>query len=190
MLRSMQAGTRGRGGKAGGKAGKRTLGEAARDAMRAAVAKQEAGEHAAASEGYLEMARVAESRGKPASAAHLAVKGALSAHAGGDADAALTAGREGLTLAAGVAEQRRVARKFLPLITALGDAGEGFGDEVKKAFGLKVLPAVGDSIQPNRAQRRALPKACPTCGEAVDRSSVELQDDGALDCGLCGDAIL
>lgn len=192
MLRSVQAGMRGRGGKAGGKAGKRTLGPAAREILHGALASEAAGDHAAAAEAFVGMARTAESRGRPAAAAHVAVRGALAALQGGDVEQALAIGREGLTLAAGVAEQRRVARKFQPLIGAFEghEAASGFGDEVKKAFGLKLVPAAGETVKPNRAQRRALPKLCPTCGEPIDRSSVELQDDGSFDCTLCGDAVL
>ncbi len=51
MLRSMQGNARGRGGRAGGKAGKRSLGEGARKAIADAPAAAEAGNHAEAAEG-------------------------------------------------------------------------------------------------------------------------------------------
>ncbi|MCB9670131.1 MAG: hypothetical protein H6736_17305 [Alphaproteobacteria bacterium] len=193
MIRSMQANQRGRGGKAGGKAGKRTLGDGARDALHAAGAKAAAGEHGAAATAYAELARIAESRGRPGAAAHIAVQGALAALAGGDRDQALAIAREGVTLASGVADQRRVARKFVPFIDALSrddaDAAAAFREEAKKGFGLKLIPAPGETVTPNRAQRRSLPKACGTCGEPVDSATVVFQDDGTCDCALCGDPI-
>jgi hypothetical protein len=193
MSRSMQTNTRGRGGKAGGKAGKRTLGDGARQALLDAYAAADAGRHGDAADAFEALAKTAADRGKPAAAAHISVHGALAALAGDDLSRAVAIGEAGLELSAGVADQRRVARKFWPFVDALkaadADAGASFLEATRTAFGLKLIPRPGEQVKPNRAQRRALPKACPTCGHPIDAADVHFHDDGTLDCAVCGAAI-
>lgn len=193
MSRSM-SNQRGRGGKAGGKAGKRTLGEGVREALLAAVAQAEAGQHADAANAMRDIAQTAGNRGKPAAAASISVQGAQAALAGGDQQLALSIAQAGVELSAGVAETRRVARKFAPFIDALAavdaDAAASFEASTRSAYGLKLIPRPGATVKPNRAQRRSLPKACPCCGVKLDASTIEFVDDGTLDCPLCGDSIV
>ena len=92
--------------------------------------------------------------------------------------------------AAGVAESRRIGRHFTRSLRDLrkldGDAADQVGEHARKALGLKSLPVPGDRMQPNRAQRRSLPKGCPVCGLQLDPKGIEVEDDGTLDCTRCG----
>lgn len=192
MNRSM-SNQRGRGGKAGGKAGKRTLGDGVREALVAALAQAEAGQHAEAAAALKDIAATAGSRGKPAAAATISVHGAIAALNGGDQQEALSIAKSGVDLSAGVAETRRVARKFIPFFDALAavDAGaaDAFKATTRTSFGLKLIPRPGEMVKPNRAQRRSLPKTCPCCAVKLDADTISFFDDGSLDCPLCGDSI-
>lgn len=187
MIRATQSSVRGRGGKAGGKAGKRTLGDGARQAMTEAFANKDAG-------ALVELATIAGQRGRPAASAHLAVQAGLLALESGDVEASVEHARKGIELAEGVANKRRVSRKFWPLLDALAEkdaaAADALRGEIKTRFGLKLVPRAGKTITPNRSQRRALPKFCGSCGAPIDKSTVEFVEDGTLDCALCGDAIV
>ncbi len=189
LLRSVQSAPTSKGVRAGGKAGKRSLGPKVRQAIHDAIRMEEEGRNAEAARAFGDIAAIAGARGRHAAAAHLAVRGALAALAAGDAEGALALGQRGVTLAEGVAEPRRVAARFLPLLAALDEErSRVLREAICAGFGLKRVAARGEPVALNRAQRRALAKRCPCCGEAVDPKAVVFVDDG-IDCPLCGDRI-
>jgi hypothetical protein len=193
MLRSMQQGQKGRGAKAGGKAGKRALGDGARKAIADAHALADAGKHAEAAAAYAQMGHIAAERGKHNVGAFLALRGATALLDAGDLAGALEAAREGIAHAEGVAEKKRVGRFFARFIKSMrtdhGDAATELSDEVKRRFGLKTLPVPGEGTTPNRAQRRSLPKQCTGCGTPLDGGAIRFEDDGTADCPACGHII-
>jgi len=193
MLRSMAKGQRGRGEKAGGKAGKRGLGEGARKAISDAKALAEAGKHTEAAEAFSKLATIAAGRAKANIAAFLALRGASSLLENNDLPGAISAAREGIAHAEGISESKRVARFYAGFIQTLKkdhpDEAAELATEVKKRFGLKILPSPGEGTTANRAQRRSMPKACPGCGTPIDSKTVRFEDDGTADCPACGDTL-
>lgn len=192
MERAMRAGTRGKGGRAGGKAGKRTLGDRAREQLREATA-QGAKEPAAASEKLLELAEIANQRGMPQVAAYLALRSSELKLDAGENDGAFVAARAAVGHAEGIAEQKRVGRFFTRTLKKLKKADEEAASELaqtaRSQLGLKKLPTPGERMKPNRAQRRMLPKACSVCGTKLDAKELEFEDDGTMDCPTCGATI-
>ncbi|MCB9673913.1 MAG: hypothetical protein H6737_02290 [Alphaproteobacteria bacterium] len=186
----MTQGTKGRGGKAGGKAGKRALGDGARKQIADAHALEEAGKHADAAQAFAQLGEIAAERGQHAIGAYLALRGASALLRSGDAAAAVEAARAGIAHAEGISEKKRVGRHFGRFVRDLrsedADVATALSDEVKTRFGLKTLPTPGDGVAPNRAQRRSLPKACAGCGTPLDAATIRFEDDGTVDCPACG----
>lgn len=193
MLRSMQQAQRGAAARAGGKEGKRALGPRAREAITAAHRSAAEGAHAAAAEAFTSLAGIAGDRGLHAVGSFFAVQAAQAQLAAGSTAQAIDAARIGIALAETVSNKRRVARPYGHLHAALaavdGAAAEQLASEVKERFGLKLLPTPGTGAAPNRAQRRALGRSCPSCGAATADLSLRFEDDGTVDCPRCGEAL-
>lgn len=194
MLRGMMQSKRGRGGKAGGKAGKRGLGDAAREQLVSAHALVEAGNHAEAADAFGTLSAIASERGRPQIAAWLALRGATSKLESGDVSGSVEAARVGIDHAEGISEKKRVGRFFGRFVKNLrnedADAAKELADETRRRFGLKTLPVPTDGVSPNRAQRRSLPKHCDGCGTKIDGSTILFEDDGTADCPTCGYVLL
>lgn len=188
----MRAGSRGRGGRAGGKEGKRGLGERAREQLHEAwtLGTSDPG---GAGEKFLELAEIANQRGMPQVAAYLALQAAELKLEAGENDGAFVAGRAAVGHAEGIAEKKRVGRFFTRTLGKLRkadeDAAKELAETARSQLGLKKLPTPGERIQPNRAQRRTLPRACGVCGVDLDAKALEFEDDGTMDCPSCGATI-
>lgn len=189
MARAMSGGARGKGGRAGGKEGKRALGPRAQEAIREA-ASLSSSDPAGGSLKFLELATIAEGRGLPQVAAYLALRASEARVGAGDAAGAAEAARVAADHAAGISETKRVGRFFVRSLKKLkaldADAASEVSEYARKKLGLKKLPVPGERLKPNRAQRRALPKACPVCGHVHDTKTIEFEDDGTVDCTQCG----
>ncbi|MEZ4317673.1 MAG: hypothetical protein R3F61_09215 [Myxococcota bacterium] len=193
VLRGMTQGQRGRGGKAGGKEGKRALGDGARKAIAEAHALEQAGKHAEAAAEFAKLGAIAGERGKHNIGAFLALRGASALLEAGDVAGAVEAARAGITHAEGTSENKRVGRFYARFVknvrSADADAAASLTDEVKRRFGLKSLPTPGDGVAPNRAQRRGLPKSCSGCGTPIDAAEIRFEEDGTSDCPACGEIV-
>lgn len=189
MARAMSAGQRGKGGRAGGKEGKRGLGDRAREAIHEA-ASMASTDPAGAAERFLEFAGVADERGMAQVATFLALRACDTHTAAGDGAAAVAAGRVAVGFAEGMAEKKRVGRFFVRSLKRLEavdkDGSSELAEFARKQLGLKKLPTPGERLSPNRAQRRSLPKSCSSCGLQVDGAAIEFEDDGTVDCPQCG----
>lgn len=188
----MRAGNRGRGGRAGGKEGKRALGQRAQELVREAATLGTT-DPAGGAEKYLELADIAGDRGMPQVAAFLALRAAELRLDAGENDGAFLAGRVAVGHAEGIAEKKRVGRFFTRTLRKLKKADEDatreLAETARSQLGLKKLPTPGERIKPNRAQRRTLPKSCGVCAGDLDLGSLELEDDGTIECPACGATI-
>jgi hypothetical protein len=193
MLRTMQTAQQGRSGRAGGKEGKRALGERAREDVVEAHAASDRGDHGVAASAFASLGAIAQDRGLHGVGAYFATRAGLAHVALGEATAALEVARAGIGYAETVADKRRIARPFARLHKALSaldaDAASALAAEVRERFGLKTLPTLGEGATPNRAQRRALPKACGCCGAASADLTLRFEDDGSVDCPRCGEPL-
>ena len=62
-----------------------------------------------------------------------------------------------------------------------------FRSEATSALGIDSLPTVTQR-EPNRKERRSLPKECSGCGWTVDGDDVDWGETGA-DCPACGNGL-
>jgi len=167
------------------------MGDKARERLRAAHALASDGDHAGASAELTELAGIARKRGLHRIAVHLGTRAAAQAARAGDRDGVIAAAEVAIADAKLDGDKPRSARAFGRIIKALraGDhdeAAERVAAKVRSELGVAAKAPSGDGPAVNRAMRRHLPKACPTCGTKVSADGVDFNDDGSVDCTVCG----
>lgn len=167
------------------------MGEKARERLRDAHQRASEGDHAGASAELVELAGIARKRGLHRIAVHLGTRAAAQAVKAGDAESMKAITEDAIADAKLDGDKPRSARAFGRILAALkagdhGDALEHTAQRVRTELGVAAKEPTGDGPPVNRAMRRHLPKACPTCGTQVTAEGVEFNDDGSVDCTVCG----
>lgn len=169
------------------------LGERAKARLQEAHALLADGAHGDAAAAFDEMAGIALGRDMPRVACRLAVRGAQGHAHAGDAEAMRASAARALEAARLDNDKSRSARTFGDLVATLRETGQ---DELAEQVAQAVREGLGAAPRPrgepptvNRAMRRNLPKRCDGCGVKVDADRVEWNDDGSVDCGVCGSTL-
>ena len=166
------------------------LGDKARERLRAAHDLAKGGDHAAAATELRELAAIARKRQLHRIAVHLGTRSAGQAARGGDLESVQAAAELAIQDAKADGDKPRSARAFGRLLNALrgaehNDAAEIIATQVREGLGV-AAKASTEAQTVNRAMRRGLPKVCPTCGTKVASDGVDFNEDGTVDCGVCG----
>ena len=68
---------------------------------------------------------------------------------------------------------------------------QGAADEVEAAVRAQigVTPRQPEEVAVNRSMRRHLPARCSACGAGVDAEQVRFNEDGSVDCEVCGSIV-
>ena len=153
--------------------------------VKAARLKAKAGDFTDACELFAKLAEKAHERGRHRMALHMALRTAFNQG---------RAGNDAATYGAPIQNQTAVGRRFGRLVHQLNKADlDGCATAVEaqalQLLGLTKLPRGEGANTVNRARRRKLPKACPTCAAPVEIEAVEFDDEGA-DCPDCGGELL
>jgi len=183
----MRSGPNVRGGRR--EAGTR-LGDRARERLRGAHDLATSGDHEAAAAELSTLAGIARKRGLHRIAVHLGTRAAAQHVRAGDLAAMNAAADQAIDDAKADGDQPRSARAFGRVVQLLAsgdheEAAEALSSRVREGLGVAAKPP-GDGPTVNRAMRRSLPKKCPTCETRVRAESVDFNDDGSADCGVCG----
>lgn len=192
MMRGGMGGMRGGAAMRGGeRQANAKLPPKAREAFQAASKLKQAGKFSEASEAFHRLSTMATERHMPVMATRLAVQSAVCLIEGGDVAGGEAAAKRAIELGATVGDKRRAGRKLHQFFEKLRSNGhEAVAEELegfaRTTLGLKQLPGSESNTSVNRSQRRLLPKACGTCGAAVDSDDVDWNEDSTADCKLCG----
>ena len=170
------------------------LGEKARERLRGAHQLATQGDHAAAADEFAAMAAIARKRGLHRIAVHVGVRAATQATKAGNFELATSLTRDAIDDAKAAGDKPRAARAFGRVIRALREADQAelastLADEIRASIGVGAKVSEGEPAKVNRAMRRRLPKACPTCGSKVDADAVSFNEDGSVDCPVCGSVL-
>lgn len=167
------------------------LGDKARERLRGAHELATSGKHGEAAEELGAMAEIARKRGLHRIAVHMGTRAASQASKAGNFDQAAELTRAAIDDAKADGDKPRTAQAFGRVIRALQAADQGelastLGGEIRAGTGIGAKVAEGEPAAVNRAMRRRLPKACPTCGSKVDAKAVSFNEDSSVDCPVCG----
>ncbi len=166
----------------------------ARQRLREANELLDGGQYAEAGDKLTSMAGVARERGMPRTATHLAAR-AAGAHArAGDAAGFRELLRAALSDAKVDGDKDRAARTFGALLAVvrespLASVADDLEAEVRNQLGVLPRAAEGEGATVNRSMRRHLPQACATCGAPVVGAQIRFNEDGSVDCPLCGSVL-
>ena len=166
------------------------LGDKARERLRAAHALASDSNHAAAAAELGELAAIARKRGLHRIAVHLGTRSAAQSARGGDLPAVTATAALAIQDAKADGDKPRSARAFGRVLNVLRDgeqaeAADALAAQVREGLGV-AAKAAKEGPTVNRAMRRTLPKSCPTCSVRVSADAVDFNDDGSVDCGVCG----
>lgn len=167
------------------------LGDKARERLRSAHGLATSGEHGEAATELGAMAEIARTRGLHRIAVHMGTRAATQAAKAGNFDQAAELTRAAVADAKIDGDKPRTAHAFGRVIRALqaaeqGELASSLGSEIRSGTGISAKVAEGEPAAVNRAMRRRLPKACPTCGSKVDGAAVSFNEDSSVDCPVCG----
>lgn len=169
------------------------LGDKLRERLRAAYALADRGASAEAAAELGEVAGIASGRGLNRIAVHVGVRAALHAARANDLDAARNWATAAIAAAKAEGDKARSARAFGLLIRGLRAdhpaVAEELAQQVRAGVGIAAKEEAGEAPKVNRAMRRHLPKACPTCDAPVDPEQVAFNEDASVDCPVCGDVL-
>ena len=170
------------------------LGDAARRRLLEARDLFREGAFANAAENFGQMAAIARERGMPRIATHLSAR-AAACHAKLGATAAF---EEWVAQAVADARQdgdkERTSRTFGALLGVLSDTPlaehvDALRSRVQQELGVSPKERQGEGPVVNRSMRRQLPKVCGSCGAPVNPDEIAFNEDGSVDCNVCGDLL-
>ncbi|MBT3217873.1 MAG: hypothetical protein HN348_02170 [Proteobacteria bacterium] len=177
----------------GPKQQRKGLGPKLREGIKEARALVKADNFAAASEAFVKLSKRAEKRDHRRAALRFGFAAARTSLKANNADQALTLAKSALSYASGAKRPRKIGKVVAKLVKKFEQAGHTqaateLQEAAQQALGLKTLPQPKAQTL-NRTMRRQLPKQCTTCGDAIDPTEVEFDDEGA-DCPMCGAGLI
>lgn len=164
-------------------------------AVAAAVAQAANGQHEEAAASFHQLAERAHERGMAPAATRFQLNAAASTYAAtNNPDALIQQVSIALDYAGALPNKRRAARRFVRLVQRLEsdgqvEAAKTLEAQIVSGLGLDQLPKATDRPEVNRAQRRLLPKRCPSCGAAVKAEEVDWEDEG-VSCSYCDNDLM